>query len=324
MGAERRLAAILFTDIVGYTALMAESEEKGLRVRRRHREVVRPLVERYAGEWIEAPGDESLSTFHSALDAVNAGLAILAALRDDAELKLHVGIHSGDIVVSDGEISGDGVNIAARLCSMSEGDALCVSGEVRRSIRNQPGIEAKALGERTLKNVPEPVAVYAVSGTAAPPRRVSWAVPLRRTVRRWPIQAAALLVLVALAAAWWAVRPFAEPPPIRSIAVLPLENLSGDPEREYFADGLTGALIGELGKIGSLRVISRKTSMQFKGLRSPLPEIAEQLGVQGVLEGTVIHEGTSSAPTPASRTCSAASASLRAERCPPPSNAGSP
>jgi TolB-like protein/class 3 adenylate cyclase/tetratricopeptide (TPR) repeat protein len=289
--AERRLAAILFTDIVGYTALMAESEEKGLRARRRHREVVRPLVERYAGEWIEAPGDESLSTFHSALDAVNAGLAILAALRDDAELKLHVGIHSGDIVVSDGEISGDGVNIAARLCSMSEGDALCVSGEVHRSIRNQPGIDAKALGEQTLKNVPEPVAVYAVSGTAAPPRRVSWAAPLLRTVRRWPIQAAALLVLVALAAAWWAVRPFAEPLPIRSIAVLPLENLSDDPEREYFADGLTEALIGELAKIGSLRVISRTSSMQFKDARSPLPEIAEQLGVQGVIEGTVIHEG---------------------------------
>ncbi len=109
-GVGRRLAAIMFTDIVGYTALMAESEEKGLRVRARHRELVPPLVEQYHGESIEARGDESLSTFPTALDAVNCALAIEAAARDDAELKLHVGIHLGDLVVHDGEVSGDGAN----------------------------------------------------------------------------------------------------------------------------------------------------------------------------------------------------------------------
>ncbi len=102
----------MFTDIVGYTALMAESEEKGLRARERHRALVRPLVEQYHGESIEARGDESLSTVPTALDAVNCALAIEAAARDDAELKLHVGIHLGDVVVQDGEVSGDGVNIA--------------------------------------------------------------------------------------------------------------------------------------------------------------------------------------------------------------------
>ncbi len=106
---ERKLAAIMFTDIVGYTALMAESEDKGLRARQRHRALVRPLVESYHGELIEARGDESLSTFATALDAVNCALAIEAAARDDAELKLHVGIHLGDVIVQDGEISGDGV-----------------------------------------------------------------------------------------------------------------------------------------------------------------------------------------------------------------------
>ncbi len=115
VGTERRLAAIMFTDIVGYTALMAESEETGLRVRTRHRQVVRPLVERYHGEWVESPGDQTLSTFPAALDAVNCGLALQAQLKADSELSLHVGIHSGDIVDAEGEITGGWVNIAARL-----------------------------------------------------------------------------------------------------------------------------------------------------------------------------------------------------------------
>ncbi len=149
----RRLAAIMFTDIVGYTALMAESEERGLRARERHRALVRPLVEEYHGESIEARGDESLSTFPTALDAVNCALAIEAAARDDAELKLHVGIHLGDVVVQDGEVSGDGVNIASRICALSEGGGVCVSGEVYQSVRNQPDMEAVSLGEHQLNNV---------------------------------------------------------------------------------------------------------------------------------------------------------------------------
>ncbi len=154
---ERKLAAIMFTDIVGYTALMAESEEKGLRARERHRELVRPLVEQYHGESIEARGDESLSKFPTALDAVNCALAIETAARDDADLKLHVGIHLGDVVVQDGEVSGDGVNIASRICALSEGGGICVSDEVQHSIQNQENIESRSLGQHELKNVPRPV-----------------------------------------------------------------------------------------------------------------------------------------------------------------------
>ncbi len=172
MSTDRRLAAIIFTDIVGYTALMAESEERGLNARERHRALVRPLVAQYHGESIEARGDESLSVFPTALDAVNCALAIDERLRNDPELRLHIGIHLGDLVVQDDEVSGDGVNIASRICALSEGGGLCVSGEVHRSIRNQPGIETTALGERTLKNVPEPVAVYSVAGVGAEPRPV--------------------------------------------------------------------------------------------------------------------------------------------------------
>jgi TolB-like protein/class 3 adenylate cyclase len=292
MATERRLAAIMFTDIVGYTALMAESEEKGLRVRARHREAVRPLVERYHGEWIESPGDQTLSTFPTALDAVDCGLALLAALEDDAELNLHVGIHSGDIVVAEGEITGDGVNIAARLCPLSKGSDLCVSGEVYRSVRNQPEIEATALGEQKLKNVPEPVAVYSITGTAAAPSpvakpaRVSRATGLPRAAL-----AVAALVVIAIGAGWWLYRPAPTLSPIRSLAVLPLDNLSADPEQQYFADGMTDAVISEFAKIGALRVISWTSVKQYRNTQKPLPEIASELDVEGIVEGTVLRAG---------------------------------
>ncbi len=255
---ERRLAAIMFADIVGYTALMAESEAKGLRARERHRALVRPLVEKYHGEAIEARGDESLAVFPTALDAVNCALAIEQQLAGDGELLLHIGIHVGDFVLQHGEVSGDAVNIAARIRSFAE-SGLCVSGEVYHSVRNQAHIEAMALGEHELKNVGRPVALYALRGAAAAPS----AAGARRTGRG----------------------------PIRSLAVLPLENLSGDPDQEYFADGMTETLIGDLGNLRALRVISRTSVMRYKGARKPLKEIAAELGVDALLEGTVMRDG---------------------------------
>jgi TolB-like protein/Tfp pilus assembly protein PilF len=255
---ERRLAAIMFADIVGYTALMAADEAGGIRARERHRALVRPLVEKYHGEAIEARGDESLAVFPTALDAVNCALAIEEALAADSELRLHIGIHVGDLVVERGEVTGDAVNIAARIRSFAE-SGVCVSGEVYHSVRNQPNVEARPLGEHELRNVGRPVALYAIRGAAAAPRAAT-------------------------------VRP-AESGRIRSLAVLPLENLSADPTQEYFADGMTETLIADLGKLRSLRVISRTSVTLYKGARKPLPEIARELAVDALLEGTVIREG---------------------------------
>jgi TolB-like protein/class 3 adenylate cyclase/Tfp pilus assembly protein PilF len=288
---ERRLAAIMFTDIVGYTALMAENEETGLRARERHRAVVRPLVEQHHGEFIEARGDESLSVFPSALDAVRCALAIQAALGDDAELKLHIGIHLGDVVMEGGEVSGDGINIASRICSLSEGAGVYVSGEVYQAVRNQPAIEAVSLGRHELRNVGRPVSVFAVGapGTVSARRR-----PARALRTRAPLRSvAAGLALVALVAlAWWVwSRAGATPEPIRSLVVLPLENLSGDPEQEYFADGMTEALIAELGTLGELRLISRTSAMRYKHTEKSLPEIAAELGVDAVVEGSILRAG---------------------------------
>ncbi len=287
----RRLAAIMFTDIVGSTALMAESEPAGLRAKQRHRVLVRNQVGRYHGQFIEAPGDETLSLFASALDAVSCALAIHAEAEAEPDLRLHIGVHSGDVLLEDGEVHGDGVNVASRVCRLSEGGGVCVSSEVYKSIRNQPRIEAVSLGEQKLKNVPEPVAVYSVSGTAAEPRPVSRLAPRRRGGARSIMSAFAGVVVIGVGAGWWLYRAVPSVGPIRSIAVLPLENLSGDPEQEYFADGMTEALIGSLAKIGSLRVTSRTSVMRFKQTRKPLREVAEELGVDALLEGTVLRDG---------------------------------
>jgi TolB-like protein/class 3 adenylate cyclase len=290
--AERRLAAIMFTDIVGYTALMAESEERGLRARERHRTVLGPLAEQYGGRIVDENGDELVLSFASAVDAVNCALAGQSALRDDAELRLRIGIHLGDVVFEHGRIYGDGVNVAARIRPLADPGGVCVSDEVQHAVQNQENIATRSLGARELKNVPRPVEVFTVSGKAQPPRLASVAAPEPRR-RSFLLAAwvAAVVVVMAIGAGWW-LYPWPQTlSPIRSIAVLPLENLSGDPAQEYVADGMTGALIAELAKLDSLRVISRTSVMQYKGTRKPLQEIAQQLGVHGIIEGTVIREG---------------------------------
>jgi adenylate cyclase len=252
---ERRLAAIMFTDIVGYTALMAESEEKGLRVRARHREVVRPLVEQHHGESIEARGDESLSLFPSALDAVRCALAIEARLEGDPELSLHLGIHLGDVVLQAGEVSGDGVNIASRICALSEAGGLCVSGEVYQAVRNQPGIESVSLGEHELKNVGRPVAVYRMAGKVEPPRVA---------------EDLALPGMDELTVPGFGGAP--------AIAVLPFDNLSGDPDQEYFADGIAEDLITRLSEWRGFPVIARNSSFVYKGQAVDVKRVSRELG----------------------------------------------
>ncbi len=282
---ERRLAAIMFTDIVGFTALMAESEAKGLRAKEQHRALVRPLVERYHGECIEARGDESLSVFPSTLDAVNCALAVESEL-SSSELKLHIGIHLGDISIEHGEISGDGVNIAARVCALSEGGGLCVSDEVHQAVRNQPDIQVTPLGERELKNVGRPVPVYRLSGPAS--------APSRRRISRRPIyvQASIPVALLALLVVlgWWYQRPS----PDRAaglagrpaIAVLPFENLGGDPEQSIFAEALADDLITRLGSWRSFPVIARASSFN-PGLPKDVQQAGQELRAHYVVVGSV-------------------------------------
>ncbi len=286
MPTERRLAAIMFTDIVGSTAVTARSEAAGLTLRDRHRELVRAQVDRYHGRFIEAPGDESLSTFESAVDAVHAALAVQQELEGDAELQVRIGIHTGETIFRGDEVFGDGVNIAARVRELADPCQILASAEVARAVQNQANVYTASRGEHHLKGIGEPVSVYAVSD--AP---VASSVAPQRAAGRWFTAAGVAALAAVVGLAWWLYEPPPTTDTIRSIAVLPLENLSGDPEQEYFADGMTEALIAELGNVAALSVISRTSVMRYKRADKSVPEIADELGVDAVVEGSILRAG---------------------------------
>src|SRR5437879_1704639 len=158
----RRLAAIMFTDMVGYTALMGEDEPTTLDLLTKKRALLKPLVQRFRGEWLKEMGDGALSCFQSAVDAVSCALEIQRALKDDPALRLRIGIHLGDVVFSDGDVFGDGVNIASRIVALAAPGGICLSAEVYQSVRNQPGVDATSLGQHELKHVNRPIEVFAL------------------------------------------------------------------------------------------------------------------------------------------------------------------
>ena len=295
----RELAAIMFSDVVGYTAIMGRDERKGVQAIADHRAQLRALLPRFNGRLIGEIGDGTLSSFHSVLDAISCARELQANLKDDPELHLRIGIHLGDVLLTGNTVLGDGVNVASRIHALAPPGGICISEHVYDEIRNKPGMQAKDLGKKQLKNVSRPIRVYSLAVAALPDRQ-----PGERTGagrRRAVIAGFGALLVAALVygvARWRLFAPASAPPSagerrtIRSIAVLPLDNLSRDPSQEYFADGMTEELITDLAKISALRVISRTSVMKFKGEhREQLPEIAKVLNVDAVVEGSVLKVG---------------------------------
>jgi adenylate cyclase len=297
----RELAAIMFSDVVGYTAIMGRDEQKGLEAISQHRAHLRAVLPRFNGRLIGEIGDGTLSSFHSAVDAVACARALQATVKTDAELRLRIGIHLGDVVFSNGTVLGDGVNVASRIHALAPPGGICISANVYDEIRNKPGVVAKNLGQKHLKNVSRPIGVYVLS--EAPDSAAAGASILAsartRSIALVGAAAGALVVIAYFAAMRRSPTPSiataptaAAPHVIRSIAVLPLDNYSGDPKQEYFADGLTDELTTDLATISALRVISRGSVMQFKGdHRPPTPAIAKLLNVDAVVEGSVMRVG---------------------------------
>ena len=295
----RELAAIMFSDVAGYTAIMGRDEARALRVLAEHRALLRTLLPKFNGRMIGEIGDGTLTSFHSALEAVNCAREVQASLEGRDEFRVRIGIHVGDVLFSNNDVHGDGVNVASRIHALASPGGICISERVYEDIRNKPEMRAKDLGEKRLKNVPRPIRVYALAAATFHDQERTEGNP-RFTSRALAAGVAVLLMAVlAFGIAKWrssapgsAAQFATQPRVIHSIAVLPLDNYSGDPNQEYFSDGMTDELTTDLATISALRVISRGSVMQFKGAhRPPTPAIAKALNVDAVVEGSVVRFG---------------------------------
>ena len=262
--ANRQLACIMFTDVVGYTSLMGEDEGKAFEILKKNREIQRPLIERYGGKWIKELGDGVLATFSSVTDAVLAAADIQAACKANNSYSLRIGLHLGEVVFEGNDVFGDGVNIAARIQSIASVGGILISETVQKSLSNKKGIETKFTGHEMLKNVKAGLDLYEVIITDEYTR-----LPLPAEEKKEGLSAGK-----------------------KSIAILPFRNLSKDAEQEYFSDGIAEEIIVMLSNIEKLVVIGRSTSFQFKGAAKPVTEIGKILGVATILEGSVRRAGT--------------------------------
>ncbi len=252
----RMLAAIMFTDMVGYTAMMQENEKRAKTLRDKHRNVLENLVLEHHGQILQYYGDGTLTIFGSAIEAAICGARIQQELLKDPEVPLRVGIHAGDIVYDDEGVYGDGVNIASRIENIAISGSVLLSEKVNDELKNQKEISTTPLGTYRLKNVNSPVKIFAVSSFEIK-------VPT-------PDQIVGKTLVAD-----------------HSVAVLPFLNLSADKENEYFSDGMTEEILNALAKVEGLMVTSRTSSFAFKGKNNDIKEIAKQLGVKTVIEGSV-------------------------------------
>ena len=295
MTTERRLAAILSADVVGYSRLMAEDEAGTIRTIGTYREQIAGLVTEHRGRVVDTAGDSVLAEFPTALDAVECAVEVQrvlaarnAGLAEDRRMDFRIGLHLGDVTAEGDRIYGDGVNLAARLEALATAGGICVSESVRSEVRDKLGLGYRDLGAQEVKNLPEPVHAYAIElGAHAP------SVAARHPRRNALWIAAAFVLLAAVAAALWTFDrdPGVDPSDPPSLAVLPFNNMSGDSEQEYFSDGITEDLITDLSRVPGLLVIARNSTFTYKGRAVNVSDVGRELGVRYVLEGSVRKAG---------------------------------
>lgn len=307
----RTIAAILAADVVAYSRLMGADEEGALAALRVRRAVFDELVKAFDGQEFGSVGDSLMAKFPSAVNAVLCAQAIQqrtdeqnAALPPARRMQLRIGINLGDVIEESGTAFGDAVNVAARVQSLAKPGGVLISGAVYDQVHLKIPARFINAGVRQVKNVTEPVRTFEVlpdepSGLAG---RISGMLGRVASRRGFPWRAAALFVAIAAASAIvltvadpgeWRARLFGGPAkPVRTIAVLPLQNLSGDAAQDYFADGMTEALTTDLARIESLQVISHTSAMQYKAAKQSLPAIARALQADAVVEGSVQRSGS--------------------------------
>ena len=312
---KRKLAAILSADVKGYSRLMGEDEEWTLRTLNNYKEVMGSFIQQYRGRIVGTAGDSVLAEFASVVNAVQCAVEIQQVLRaknallpENRQMEFRIGINLGDVIEEGDTIYGDGVNIAARVESLAEAGGICISGTVYEHIKNKLAFGYEYVGEQVVKNIKEPVRIYRVlmePGVKVP----HVAAEKKGKPRQWQRMALSLgvvLIVVAASIAVW--RLYLRPTPLPrevaskekmafplpdkpSIAVLPFVNMSKNPDQEYFSDGMTEDLITDLSKISGLLVIARNSTFTYKGKPVKVKQVAEELGVRYVLEGSVRRAG---------------------------------
>ena len=309
----RKLAAILSADVKGYSRLMGDDEEWTLRTLNVYKEMMRSIIQQHRGRVVDTPGDNILSEFGSVVDAVQCGVEVQQVLRaknallpENRRMQFRIGINLGDVIEDGDSIYGDGVNIAARLEGLAEAGGICISGSAYEQIENKLPLRYDYMGEHGVKNIAKPVRVYRAQiepeAGASPVHEEKR--PIRKRFSGAALGVAALVVVGAVAIWQLAARPsspsvekaskekMAFPLPDKpSIAVLPFVNMSGDKEQEYFSDGLTEEIIDALSKLPQVFVIARNSTFIYKGKPTKVQQVAEDLGVRYILEGSVRREG---------------------------------
>jgi class 3 adenylate cyclase len=263
---ERRLAAILAVDVVGYSRLIEQDEAGTLAaLKQRRRDILQPLVAEHHGRIVKVMGDGVLVEFASAVNAVACAIELqkmMAAANDggseERRIVLRISINLGDVVVEGGDLYGDGVIIAARLEELAEPGGICVTGKVYEEVRRKLDIVFEDAGAQELKNIAEPLHIYRIAGARKP----------ESDIRHLPLSG----------------KP--------AIAVLPFTNMSGDPEQEFFSDGITEDIITDLSQASALFVVARNTAFTFKGKAVAVVEAARKLNVGYILEGSVRKAGS--------------------------------
>ena len=308
-GVKRKLTAILSADVKGYSRLMGADEEGTLRTLTTYREVMAALIQQHQVEWsmhLGTPCWQSLKAWWMQLNPLLRFRRELAKrnndLPTDRRMEYRIGINLGDVMVDGESIYGDGVNIAARLESLADGGGICISGTAYDQVENKLSLGYEYLGEQTVKNIAKPVRVYRVLMEGEAVGKLIGEKKVKPTLwQRHVLVFVAALILIAVAVAIW--RSYLQPTPIRevaskekmafplpdkpSIAVLPFMNMSGDPELEHFSDGITEEIITALSKTPKLFVIARNSTFTYKGKPVRVKQVAEDLGVRYVLEGSV-------------------------------------
>ena len=322
MSETRKLAAILVADVVGYSRLAGADEDRTLaRLRGLRSDLIDPAIAAHHGRIVKRTGDGSIIEFRSVVDAVRCAIEIQngliernAGVPEDRRIEFRIGVHLGDVVEeADGDLMGDGVNIAARLEGVCAPGAICLSEDAYRQVKGRLDLAATDLGPTQLKNIAEPIRVYSLEvgypTRAKPPTHAKPSEPEKKRSSLAPL--ALGLAALAAASAWYLLGANRTPPltitpsaPVASnaptpaeaahlsIVVLPFTNLSSDPNQDYFADGITENLTTDLSRIPNSFVIARNTAFTYKGKSVDAKEIGKELGVRYVLEGSVQRDGT--------------------------------